>query len=140
MCYIKTKYVVLYCKYLQLFLFFSKKDSMSHFLFLHLFSKTLPLLNQPKLHHYDTKQQEFKIQINKVLWLIPILTALFIPNHILKLTPLTVHIWEMLMPKMLHTIANWKLDIHRNWARIKGESGWIIPISSSSNTMWKARS
>jgi hypothetical protein len=113
---------------------------MSHFLFLHLFSKTLPLLNQPKLHHYDTKQQEFKIQINKVLWLIPILTALFIPNHILKLTPLTVHIWEMLMPKMLHTIANWKLDIHRNWARIKGESGWIIPISSSSNTMWKARS
>jgi len=50
-----------------------------------------------------------------------------------------VHIWEMLMQKMLHTIANWKLHIHWNRARIKGESGWIIPVSSSSNTMRKAR-
>jgi hypothetical protein len=52
-----------------------------------LFCKTLPLLNHPKSHHYDLKQQEFKIQTNKVLWLIPILTTLFILNHIPSLPP-----------------------------------------------------
>jgi hypothetical protein len=30
------------------------------------FFKTLPLLNHPKTHHYDPKQQKFKIQTNKV--------------------------------------------------------------------------
>ncbi len=31
-----------------------------------LFSRTFPILNHPKSHHYDPKQQEFKIQTNKV--------------------------------------------------------------------------
>jgi short subunit fatty acids transporter len=47
-------------------------------------------LNHPKSHHYDPKQQEFKIQTNKVPCLVPILTTLFTSNHILSFTPLTL--------------------------------------------------
>jgi hypothetical protein len=52
-----------------------------------LFSRTFPILNHPKSHHYDPKQQEFKIQTNKVPWLVPILITLLILNHILNLPP-----------------------------------------------------
>ncbi len=36
-------------------------NSLFHLIFLPLFSRTFPLLNHPKSHHYNPKQQEFKI-------------------------------------------------------------------------------
>ncbi len=53
-------------------------------------SPKLPLYYHPKSHHYDPKQQEFKIQTNNVPWLILILTILFILfilNHMRSLPP-----------------------------------------------------
>ncbi len=47
-------------------LFFSKKELSISSCFPPLFSRTFPLLNHPKSHHYDPKQQEFKIQTNKI--------------------------------------------------------------------------
>ncbi len=47
-------------------LFKKKKKTPYFILFSFLFSRTFPLLNHPKSHHYDPKQHEFKIQINKV--------------------------------------------------------------------------
>jgi hypothetical protein len=44
-------------------------------------------LNHPKSHHFNPKQQESKIQNNKVPQLIPILIALFTSNHTLSLPP-----------------------------------------------------
>jgi hypothetical protein len=65
-------------------------NSLSHLLLFPLFFRTLPLLNHLKSHHYDPKQQEFKIQTNKVPWLVPILTAMFISNRILILPLITI--------------------------------------------------
>ncbi len=48
-----------------LLIIFSKTNSPSHLPLLPLFSRTLPLLNHPKSHHYDPKQQKFKIQTTK---------------------------------------------------------------------------
>jgi hypothetical protein len=44
-------------------------------------------LDYPKSHHHDQNQKEFKIQTNKVPWLVPILNALFIQNYVLILPP-----------------------------------------------------
>jgi hypothetical protein len=64
-----------------------------------------PLLNHLKSHHHDQSQQEFKIQTNKVPWLVLILNALFIQNHKLILPPLT-------LPPLyfgFHPINPWKM-------------------------------
>ncbi len=83
--------MVFYRKYLQLS-YSSLKTSKEFFLIFFSSSpfcslELSPLLNHPKSHHFNPKQQESKIQNNKVPQLIPILIALFTSNHTLSLPP-----------------------------------------------------
>jgi hypothetical protein len=66
-----------------------KKIATPPYLIFFLFSKTPPFNTIPShiIMIQSNKNSKFKIQTNKVPWLIPILIALFILNHILSLPP-----------------------------------------------------
>jgi hypothetical protein len=85
--------MVFYHKYFQLFLFFySKKTSHPPYFIFLLFSEIPPLVPS-KSHHYDPKQQEFKVQTNKVFWLSLNLNCLVHFESHTQLTPLIESQW-----------------------------------------------
>ncbi len=60
----KTKYVFLYSKYLQLFLLFSKTP-LFHLLLSPLVLQNSPFLNYPKSHHHDLNNKNSKFKLTK---------------------------------------------------------------------------
>ncbi len=107
---------------------------MSQLLLLYLFSRTFPFLNHLKSHHYDPKQQKFKIQTNNVPWLVPILTALFIMNHIFNLPPYHYPFCTLdSVPKILVKWRKWNDNILYPCKHFPPYHSVVIPIYTKTN-------